>query len=215
MTLGEALGLSDTQERRLVRILQAGLFGLVVYGFVTLKIGIILNGVVSLAITFVPALLRREYNYYMDAGLVLWLTIAVGLHAVGSLGIYEQYPMYDVLTHTISSTVVAGIGYAGLLAFESHSDALDVPSAFRGVFVVLFVVAFGVFWEILEFGAVVASEGLGVESPLIVFGIDDIVTDYIFNTVGGLAVALWGSKYIGGLVGFFRSRLQSASSNRS
>lgn len=214
MTLGEALGLSDVQERRLVRVLQTGLAGLVVYGIVTLKIGIILNGVFSLLITFVPALLRREYDYYMDAGLVLWITMAVGLHAVGSLGIYEQYQWYDIITHTISSTVVAGFGYAGLLAFESHSDALDVPSAFRGVFVVVFVVAFGVFWEILEFGAVVASNRLGVESPLIVFGIDDIVTDYIFNTVGGLAVALWGSEYIGGLVTFFRRRLESASSNR-
>ena len=46
----------------------------------------------------------------------------------------------------------------------------------------------------------------------VVFGIDDIVTDLVFNAVGAMLVAVWGTGYLGGLVGFFRNRLRTNSS---
>jgi hypothetical protein len=165
------------------------------------------NGLLTLSVTLVPGLLRREYGYTMDAGLVLWITLAVVLHAVGSLGLYSQFSWYDEITHTVSATVVAGIGYATFRAFEQHSDAIDVPSTFRGVFVVVFVLAFGVGWEVFEFGAPVVARWLGVGSPVTVYGIDDIVTDFVFNGVGAVLVALWGTEYTRGAVGFLRRRL--------
>jgi hypothetical protein len=207
MTLGDLLGLSDTQERRLVRLLQSGLAGIAVYGLVTGRLGMVANGLLTLSVTLVPGLLRREYGYTMDAGLVLWITLAVVLHAVGSLGLYSQFSWYDEITHTVSATVVAGIGYATFRAFEQHSDAIDVPSTFRGVFVVVFVLAFGVGWEVFEFGAPVVARWLGVGSPVTVYGIDDIVTDFVFNGVGAVLVALWGTEYTRGAVGFLRRRL--------
>jgi hypothetical protein len=207
MTLGDVLGLSDTQERRLVRLLQSGLAGIAVYGLVTGRLGMVANGLLTLSVTLVPGLLRREYGYTMDAGLVLWITLAVVLHAVGSLGLYSQFSWYDEITHTVSATVVAGIGYATFRAFEQHSDAIDVPSTFRGVFVVVFVLAFGVGWEVFEFGAPVVARWLGVGSPVTVYGIDDIVTDFVFNGVGAVLVALWGTEYTRGAVGFLRRRL--------
>jgi hypothetical protein len=126
---------------------------------------------------------------------------------VGSLGLYSQFSWYDEITHTVSATVVAGIGYATFRAFEQHSDAIDVPSTFRGVFVVVFVLAFGVGWEVFEFGAPVVARWLGVGSPVTVYGIDDIVTDFVFNGVGAVLVALWGTEYTRGAVGFLRRRL--------
>ncbi|MDS0477537.1 hypothetical protein [Natrinema sp. 1APR25-10V2] len=200
MTFGESVGLSDDQERYTVRILQGALIGLIAYGAVTARFSVSVTAAIALGVTVLPALLRREYGYSMDAGLVLWITGAVFLHSLGSIGIYAQYPWYDEITHTVSSIVVAGIGYASFRAFELHSDDIDVPPAFRSVFIVVFVLAVGVLWEVFEYA-------LGDLVP--VYGVDDIVTDFVFNGIGGLAVAIWGAGHVGGLIGFFRERLRS------
>jgi hypothetical protein len=80
--------LADSWERAVVRLLQLGLFGLMVYGLATFRLGMAANGAISLSVTLLPAIVRREYDYVMDAGLVLWITAAVVLHVVGSLGLY-------------------------------------------------------------------------------------------------------------------------------
>lgn len=201
MTLSGALGLSESSERTLGRGLQALLVGLLIYGLVTVRLSIAAAAAVGVVVTFLPALLRREYNYRMDAGLVLWITLSLLLHTVGFLGFYDRYQWYDEITHTLSATVVAGFGYAAFRALELHSEEIDVPPAFRTVFVVVFVLAAGIFWEVLEF----ALGGL-----VTVYGIDDIVTDLLFNGVGAILVALWGTDYVTGLVGFLRVRLRDA-----
>jgi hypothetical protein len=209
MTLGEKLGLSSSQERALTRLLQVVLVGITIYGLVTVRLGVALQGGFTFAITLLPALIRREYDYSMDPGLVLWITIAVFLNILGMLGLYAQYQWYDEITHTISATVMAGLGYASFRAFELHSEEIDVPPTFRAVFIVVFVLAAAVAWEIMEFGSELLADLLGTPAPIVIYGIDDIVTDMIFNTVGALIVAIWGIGYVSGLVGFFRNRFRS------
>ncbi|MFD1589476.1 hypothetical protein ACFR9U_21070 [Halorientalis brevis] len=199
MTLGDAVGLSDSQERRITRGLQLVLGGVVLAGLVTTQVGMAVTGSLTLGVTLFPALLRREYGYSMDPGLVLWITIAMILHTIGSLGVYEQYQWYDEVTHTASATIIAGVGYASFRALERHSDAIDVPSEFRAVFIVVFVLATGVFWEVIEYV-------LG--GYVTVYGIDDIVTDFVFNAVGAVIVAVWGTGYVRNLTGFFYDRLR-------
>ncbi|WP_408958772.1 hypothetical protein [Natrinema sp. 74] len=201
MTFSEMMELSESQERTVVRGLQLTLVVILGYGLVTGQFGIFGTAGLALAITLLPALLRREYGYSMDAGLVLWITVAVNLHTVGVLGPYRQYQWYDEIAHTVSASIVAGLGYAAFRAFELHSDEMDVPSTFRAAFIVVFVLAMGVFWEVLEF----ALGGVAVT----VYGIDDIVTDLVFNAVGGLIVAIWGAGHVDGLVEFFQERLRS------
>lgn len=210
MTLADALGLSNRRERRVVRGLQLTLLALAAGGVMTGQLGIAANAVPALAVTLVPAALRREYGYAMDAGLVLWITVAVCLHSLGALGLYRWYAWYDEITHTVSGALVAGVGYATLRAFEEHSAEVTVTESFRGLFVVVFVLAFGVIWEVFEFAVVVVGQVIGTGAPVRVFGIDDIVTDMLANTAGGVFVALWGSRYFGGLAGFIRSRLEAS-----
>jgi len=200
MTLDDSLGLSDTWERHLVWLLQLALVGLIGYGAVTGSASVSVTASIALGITLLPAALRREYEYSMDAGLVLWITVAVFLHSIGSIGIYQQYQWYDEITHTVSATVVAGFGYASFRALEVHSDDVAVPSAFRSLFIVVFVLAAGVLWEVFEYA-------LGDLVP--VYGVDDIATDFAFNAIGGLIVAIWGAGHVSGLVGFLRDRLRS------
>lgn len=211
MTLSEWLGLSGSGERALVRLTQFVLVALTAYGLATLRLGMTANAGLALAVTLLPAVLRREFDYAMDAGLVLWISAAVFLHSVGTLGPYQRYHWYDEITHTVSATLIAGVGYASLRAFERHSDAVDVTPPFRTLFVVVFVLAAGVFWEIAEFASETVAGALGVRGPLVVYGIDDIVSDIVFNTVGGVLVALWGTGPFRGLAGFFRRLLGARS----
>lgn len=206
MTLADAVELSERGERLLTRLLQAVLAGIFVYGLATLQLGMAANGVFALALTLVPAAIRREYDYTMSPALVLWITAAVSLHSVGSLGPYSWFPWYDSLTHTLSSTVVAGLGYATFLGFERHSEDLHVPGRYRAVFIVVFVMAVSVAWELLEFGAGLAPALLGIDAPLVVYGVDDMVNDTVFNTLGALIVAAGGAGYLSPLAGFFRRR---------
>ncbi|WP_328765769.1 hypothetical protein [Haloarcula nitratireducens] len=183
-------------------------------GVVTGRFALAANAATALVVTLVPAALRREYAYVMDARLLLWITVAVCLHALGVLGPYRWFPWYDEITHTLSGTLVAGVGYATLRAFEEHSSDVTVPDAFSGLFVVVFVLAFGVIWESLEYAAVVLARALGTDAPLTVFGIDDIVTDMLANMAGGILVALWGTRYFRGLAGFIRGRLERSNGGK-
>ncbi|MFC6765894.1 hypothetical protein [Natrinema soli] len=205
MTLGDALGLTDAQERHIVRGLQLGLGALLGYGIVTFQFGISGTAGLALGITLLPAWLRWEYGYSMDAGLVLWIATAVILHTIGSLWLYEAYQWYDEIAHTVSASVIAGLGYVAFRAFELHSDEMNVPSTFRSVFIVVFVLAIGVIWEVLEFA-------LG-GTVVTVYGIDDIVTDFVFNAVGAVIVAIWGTGYVSELVRFFGRRFRSTPDN--
>jgi hypothetical protein len=204
MTVSEAVGLSERRQRLLTRLLQFVLAGICLAGLVTLRLGMAVNGAFGLGLTLIPAAIRREYDYTMSPALVLWITIAVSLHSVGVLGPYTWFSWFDSVTHTVSATLVAGLGYATFRGFEQHSEELHVPASFRPLFIVVFVLAVSVVWELLEFASGQVPHILGIEAPLVVYGVDDIVTDIVFNTVGGLIVAVGGSGYFVPLAGFFR-----------
>lgn len=181
--------LADRHERWLVRLLQLGLLAIAAYGLARGEVGILVNGLVSLGVTFVPAVLRRDAGISLDVTYVLWISVAVFVHAVGMLGPYQQLPWYDSIAHALSAAVVAGAGYATVTAVERNSDRTNLTPEVKFVVVLIVVLAFGVLWEILEFGAGIAGEALGGEAVLIQYGLDDVVHDVAFNFLGGLIVA--------------------------
>jgi len=181
--------LDDDQERQLVRVLQVGLLVIAAYGFYRGETGIVANGLVPLVVTLVPAYLRRDRNISMDTSYVLWIAIAVFVHAVGSLGLYESIPWYDSIAHALSATIVAGTGYAAVKAIDRNSEQTNLPAELQFAFILVFVMAFGVFWEIIEFTLGLASQLLGGEAVLAQYGLDDTVTDLLFNQLGAIIVA--------------------------
>ncbi|WP_132057312.1 hypothetical protein [Halorussus amylolyticus] len=199
MSFVETLGLGERQQTRVVRALQVVLVGIVAYAAYRGEVGLVINAGIPLGVTFLPALLERDTHISMAPGLVLWITAAVFLHAVGALGVYQSVPMYDQVAHALSSSVVAGVGYATVRAFDRHSEAVTFPSAFVFVFVLLFVMAFGVLWEIIEFGTGLASGVLGGEAVLAQYGMSDIIYDLVYNQVGAVVVAAWGHTRLSGV----------------
>jgi hypothetical protein len=214
--LRDRLGVSGRRQRQAVRAMQFGLVAMVGVGlergFSKGAWGIVVNAGIALAVSELPAVLERDYDIPMDAGLTLWITTAVFLHALGTMGLpgselnfYRTTNWWDHMTHALSSSVVAGAGYATVRAVDAHDDHL--PREFVFVFILLFVLAFGVFWEVVEFVLGEAAAVYGGAPVLTQFGLDDTMWDLVYNTLGGVVVAAWGSAYLGDVSGALRERL--------
>lgn len=176
-----------------VRAMQLVLVAITGLAAVQLNWTLLVNSGVPLAITLLPGVLRREYGFPMHAGLVFWVTVAATLHAIGATGPYETVSWYDSVTHTVSATLVAGVGYAVARAAELHTDQVSFDPRFRAAFVLLFVLAVGVGWETLEFASGLAARAVGTEAVLAQYGAGDIARDLLFDAVGGLVVATWST----------------------
>jgi hypothetical protein len=212
--LAERLRPTPKTQRRLSRAMQVVLVGLVFIGLDRGNVGIVVNGVIALVVTYLPAVLERDYHIPMNAGLTLWLTSAVFLHALGTVGLpgsefsfYQTVWWWDHLTHTLSSSVVAAAGYTTVRAIDEHSEEVYLPWQFTFVFVLLFVVAFGVLWEVIEFAVGGVGALFGGGSILTQYGLEDTLLDLVFDIVGGVVVALWGTAYLGDVVGALTRRL--------
>jgi len=189
--------------------MQFVLAGIVVYGVVEGEPKAISNGSMGLLITFVPALLERKYDFPLDPWLGLWITLAVSLHTMGSAGLYQQLDWWDHITHAMSASLIAAIGYTFARAVDLHSDDIQIPKQFAFVFILLVVMSFGVIWELFEFGLDIVADTTGVSMPLAQHGLDDTVRDMMFNTLGAIVVATFGQAHLSGVAESVTERLSA------
>jgi len=214
MRIRDWLGISGHRQKQLTWLFQLVMVGVLLIGLWRQNISIIVNAGVSLGIAQLVPILERDYNVPLDAGLTLWITSAVFLHAFGTIGIpggesfYRTVWWYDHMTHALSASVVAGAGYTTVRAIDEHSDSVVLPSKFVFVFILLFVLAFAVLWEILEFFIGIVSGMIGIGTLLTQYGLDDTLMDLVFNTLGAVVVALWGTAHLQDVTGYVAERLE-------
>ena len=195
------------------RIMQLVLAGVLLFGVYLGNTKIIMNSLISLLITFAPALLERRYDITLNPFLGLWITSAVFMHAVGAANftetnLYTSIWWWDHFTHTLSSSVVAAVGYTSFRVLDEHSGEIHVPKKMMFVFILVFVMAFGVIWELLEFGLAQLADILGGEPILTQYGLEDTMKDLVFDTVGGLLVALLGEAHLNDTVEQIKIKLE-------
>jgi hypothetical protein len=212
MKIRDHLHVSGRRQAQVTRAMEVCLIGVFFIGLDRGNIGIAVNAGVAFLVTLLPAVLERDYDIPMDAGLTLWITTAVFLHAVGTLGPYRGGMTvmgigWDNVTHMLSSSLVAAIGYATARAIDEHTDDVRLPPRFMFVFILLFVMAFGVVWEVIEFGIAGAASMLGSDAVLTQYGLRDTMRDLIFDVVGGVVVAIWGTAYLTDVVGALAEQL--------
>jgi hypothetical protein len=90
MRLRDRLGVSVRHQHQAARLMELALPGIVFVGLDRGNVGIVVNADLALAVTQLPPILEPDYGFSMDPGLVLWITTAVFLHAVGTLGPYQN-----------------------------------------------------------------------------------------------------------------------------
>ena len=219
MRLRERLGIDERRFRQLTHLMEIALVGMFFVGLERGDTGILVNTAVALAVTQLVPLLERDVGIPMDPALTLWITAAVFLHALGTVGIpgtelesfYRQVWWWDHMTHALSASVVAAAGYATARAVDLHSEDVYLPPRFMFVFILLLTVAFGVLWEVIEFGIGEAVTMLGGAPVLIQFGLGDTLLDLVFDTVGAVVVATWGTVHLSDVVGALTKRLERRS----
>lgn len=202
-------------QRAISRLLQVAIGVLLIVGLVTGNLGIVVNGVVALGVTFLPAVLERDYSLPLDSTHTLWLTLAVFLHTLGMTGLYREVWWWDHVTHTLSATVVAAAGYAAVSALDRYSDSVRFTDRFLFVFIVLFTVGLGVFWEVLEFVARELADLVGADPVLVQYGLEDTIVDLVFDMVGAVLLALFGTNELSDLVEDLTERYDGAWNSRT
>jgi hypothetical protein len=214
MRLREYLGLSKQTQVRMTRLMQVALVGLLFVGIYDLNSGIVVNCGVGLLVVQLPAIVERDYEVPMDAGLTLWITSAAFLHALGTVGLpgmessfYRTLPVWDDVTHALSASVVAAVAYATVRALDEHSELIHLPRRVTFAYVLAFTMAFGVAWEVLEYAITLATGLIGVDTVLTQYSVEDTLGDLVWNTFGGLLVALWGHLYLTNVVGALQARM--------
>ncbi|HML26342.1 MAG TPA: DUF2238 domain-containing protein, partial [Methanomethylovorans sp.] len=155
------------------------------------------------------------YYISLDPSLTLWITLAVFLDALGTLSFYETVARWDHLTLALSASVIAAAGYVIIRAIDIYTDDLYIPPRFMFVFILLFVLAAGVIWEILEFLTDEMVVKFEMEAFLTQHGISDTMRDMLFDLLGALAVAAWGTAYLSDISYRIAKRIESFSASRN
>ncbi|QLK24980.1 hypothetical protein HYG81_12785 [Natrinema zhouii] len=192
----DRLDAPDKFVNLLSRVMQAALAVILIYGIVTRDLTTVSNTAIALGITFLPAVLERDAKLPLEPGLVFWLTAAVFLHVLGSAGLYALIGPWDSLTHTVSASIVAAAGYAVVRAIDLYTDEIYIPPAMLFAFILVFVLAFGVVWELMEFGIDWSAQRLGLDAVLAQHGLNDTIVDLVYDAVGAVVAAIWGSFYL-------------------
>lgn len=214
MRLRDRVGIDAATQARVAWGMELVLLGILVVGIWDRNTGIIVNTAVGLAVTQLVPLLERDYDIPMDPALTLWITGAVFLHAVGVIGVpgsprnlYASVWWYDHVTHALSASVVAAAGYATARAIDLHTEEVRLPPRFMFVFILLVTLAFGVLWEVIEFviGEIAATVGGG--AVLTQYGLGDSMLDLVFDSLGAVVVAVWGTAYLTDVAGALAARL--------
>jgi hypothetical protein len=218
MRLRDRLGISERRQKQASYAMEVGLISIAFLGVWTGNTTIFVNALVGVVATQIPPVLERDYDIPMDPALTLWITGAVFLHAFGVLGLpgseqnlYGQLWWFDHVTHALSSSVVAAVGYATARALDRHSPNIHFPRQFMFVYILLFVLAFGVFWEVIEFGLGELARWQGNTALLTQHGLDDSMLDLVFDTIGAIVVAIWGTVHLNDMSGYIADRLDARS----
>ncbi len=216
MRLRDRLRVGRRRQKQAAWAMEIGLVGILSVGLYQGSTTVVVNAGVGLFVTQLPPVLERDYDIPMDPALTLWITSAVFLHAFGVLGLpgsetnlYGSVPWWDHLTHALSASVVAGVGYATARAFDAHTEDIVLPPRFTFVFILLFVLAFGVFWEVIEFGLGEAARAAGNRALLTQYGLDDTMLDLVFDTIGAVIVAVWGTVHLTDVAGYIEQQLDA------
>lgn len=147
--------------------------------------------VFSVALSLIPSLVERSYRVTLPFELDLLITLSIFLNTFlgEGLDLYQKVTLYDKALHIYGSAVV------GLLAFVSvytinYTRKVRLSLPFIGFFTVMFAMAMGAVWEIMEF-AVDSFFGKTTQN-----GLQDTMWDLINDLIGGLITAAVGMLYV-------------------
>ncbi|MGD2216213.1 MAG: hypothetical protein PVJ64_05630 [Gemmatimonadales bacterium] len=147
-----------------------------------------------LCLTVLPVVLGKRFKFYIPPQFELLAILFVfGSVFLGEIrGYYVRFHWWDVALHTGSGFLLGILGFllVYVLNEDEHID-LHMKPKFVALFSFAFAVAVGAIWEIFEYGMDTLF-GLNMQKS----GLVDTMWDLIVDSVGALAIALLGYRYM-------------------
>jgi hypothetical protein len=173
------------------RAMQAGMVGLILLGLLIRDYTYIPAAVAAILISELPSLLKRDLRIVLPVELNFWIVLTLFIHIVGSFsGFYDNVPGWDHLTHAMSASLVAALGFVIVVSIDKYAESIFLPTAFLTILIVMLTMAVGVVWELMEF---MVDQVTGSHLQ---YSLEDTMRDLLFDTIGGLLVASAGSYYL-------------------
>ena len=173
------------------RAMQAGMVALAISGVLTGELTYVPAALVSILVSELPSLFRRDLKIVLPVELNLWIVTALFVHVLGSFsGFYDNLPGWDHLTHAMSASLIAALGFIIVTSIDKYAESVYLPRAFLALLIVMLTMAVGVVWELMEY-LIDSATGSHLQ-----YSLDDTMKDLLFDTIGGLLVAAGGAYYL-------------------
>ena len=176
--------------REAVRVSRYAIVSVFFEGFRRRNPGAVVNAVVSLLATYLPAVVEWRYGVEFRPWQRLYLNAGVLTHAVGMLGPYDDVWWWDHLTHTSSSTLLGGF----ILVRARQRGRDPRPRVLAGV------IGVGALWELMEYTIHGVSRRVGLEPLLVSYGAEDTLLDLSFDLLGAILVLVFGDRLFSNLI---------------
>ncbi|HSU72804.1 MAG TPA: hypothetical protein VLJ21_03065 [Candidatus Binatia bacterium] len=155
-----------------------------------------LLALIAFVVTFIPTFLRAKYDiqvpWWIESLIVLgfFLDVVIG----SEFAVYTNITGFDWITHLLGTFIISIIALSIVYSLKVTGN-IKVSHNMIWWFVVVFALAVGAFYEIIEF---VTDQILATNSQIsLVNTMIDLINDFI----GGIVTATWGSYYLKRLQG--------------
>ena len=145
----------------------------------------VIEGTIALFVTFLPLILKKKWGIHLPTSLNLLLVLSLYLHAEGRLLSFYTlfYPYYDKIGHFVGSATVALLGFAVVIIIDKFTE-LKLNKKATIFFIIIFTIAIGGLWEILEF---TSDSLIGTNHQP---SLTDTMIDLIVDLIAGIFIAL-------------------------
>lgn len=184
-------GTKDETLKLLSRAMQAGMVAIGLGGLVTGNLTWIPSAFLSLLVSVMPSFMARDFKLVLPVQFNFLIVLALFLHVAGGFaGFYDRIIWWDHLTHAMSASLVASLGLVFVVSIDRYYESIFLPRPFLAFFIVMFTMAFGVIWELVEF---MMDELTG---SLMQYSLDDSMHDMMFDGFAGFFVAAATIRYL-------------------
>lgn len=152
----------------------------------------IYSGIFCAAFAFAPSLVRRCTGLSLPIALEFLLFLALFLHVGGgALGIYSMFGAWDIVTHLVSTFMLALVGITLVYLANHHWGFMRMAPSMVVLTTMVIAMTLGFAWEGMEWAADRLFDIRAQD------GISDTVMDLVMDAVGGLAASVLAVRWVG------------------
>ena len=152
----------------------------------------IYSGIFCAAFAFAPTLVRMHLGLSLPVALEFLLFLALFLHVGGgALGIYSMFGSWDLVTHFVSTFMLALVGITLIFLADHRWGLIRMTPGMVVMVTMVVAMSLGFAWEGMEWAA---DRLFAIRAQ---DGISDTLTDLVMDAIGGMAAALLAVRWVG------------------